>query len=347
MTMANNYKEFQVNKLFGIDPSRCPDTMTFRGFEQKRTHVPDVNPDYVFSPSYISDLGAWWLIGGSDALAVVGDTGCGKTSFLNQFFARLNVPVYEINGHARMEVPELIGSVGIKNGNTVFEYGPLAMAYKFGGIFLLNEFDLLDAGTLTGLNAIRDLNPLTIPENNGEVIFPHIDFRFVVTANTNGSGDASQGAVYHGTNRMNMAFMDAFYMFKMGYPSAEVEMAILDKVVPMLPKAVVGQMINVARSVRRAFAGMATPGGEVITIESTFSTRTLIRWAKYSNFFRTLGGAKEIDPLTGEEKTIVPVIRALERVLSNKIDPASAEAIIQMVKAEGLTQPQKAQTPAN
>jgi cobaltochelatase CobS len=34
-----------------------------------------------------------------------------------------------------------------------FQYGPLFLAMKYGGLFLLNEIDLLDPSTAAGLNS--------------------------------------------------------------------------------------------------------------------------------------------------------------------------------------------------
>ena len=70
-----------------------------------------------------------------------------------------------------------------------YQYGPLALAMRHGGLFLLDEFDLLDPSTAAGLNSILDGSPLCIPENGGEIIEPHEMFRFVATANTNGGSD--------------------------------------------------------------------------------------------------------------------------------------------------------------
>ena len=44
-------------------------------------------------------------------------------------------------------MPELIGHLSPRGGNMEFEYGPLALAMKYGGLFLLNEIDLLEPST--------------------------------------------------------------------------------------------------------------------------------------------------------------------------------------------------------
>ena len=94
--------------------------------------------------------------------------------------------MFEVTGHSRLEFPELIGHHIVRQGNMEFEYGPLALAMKFGGLFLLNEIDLLEPSTAAWPNSILDGQPLCIPENGGELIVPHPMFRFAATANSNG-----------------------------------------------------------------------------------------------------------------------------------------------------------------
>ena len=130
-----------------------------------------------------------WFIDTSDPLYVYGPTGCGKTSVIKQLAAKLNYPVFEVTGHSRLEFPELVGHHVVRQGNMEFEYGPLALAMKFGGLFLCNEMDLLEPSTAAGLNGILDGQPLCIPENGGELVVQHPMFRFAATANSNGGSD--------------------------------------------------------------------------------------------------------------------------------------------------------------
>lgn len=86
----------------------------------------------------------------------------------------------------------------------VYQYGPLALAMQYGGIFLLNEIDLLDPATAAGLNGVLDGEPLCIPENHGELIIPHSNFRFAATANSN-------GASVSGTSIFRMPFLSRYF----------------------------------------------------------------------------------------------------------------------------------------
>ena len=130
-----------------------------------------------------------------------------------------------ITGHSLLEFPEMVGHHTVFQDSMHYEYGPLAQAMRHGGLFLLNEIDLLDPSTAAGLNSVLDGYPLTIPENNGELIMPHPMFKFAATANTNGGSDPS--GLYQGVLRQNIAFMDRFVLVEAGYMAESQELGIL------------------------------------------------------------------------------------------------------------------------
>jgi cobaltochelatase CobS len=237
----------------------------------------------------------------SDPLYVFGPTGSGKTSAIKQLASRLNYPVFEVTGHSRLEFPDLVGHLSVRNGSMEFEYGPLALAMKFGGLFLLNELDLLEPATATGLNGILDGEALCIAENGGELIIPHPMFRFAATANTNGGSDET--GLYQGTLRQNLAFLDRFWLCEMGYPARDAEEKLLGGCCPKLPETIRKKMVEYANEVRRLFMGEAGVG-IANSIEVTFSTRTLLRWADLTVRFQPLS-----------RQGVQPVTYALDRAL--------------------------------
>ena len=150
----------------------------------------------------------------------------------------------EVTGHSRLEFPELAGHRIVRQGNMEFEYGPLALAMKFGGLCLLNEIDLLEPSTAAGLNGILDGQPMCIPENGGERILPHPMFRFAATANSNGGSDGT--GLYQGVLRQNLALMDRFWLCEAGYPQPEAEEQLLEKTSPQLPDTLRKKMVEFA-----------------------------------------------------------------------------------------------------
>lgn len=271
-----------------------------KGFAAACSHTPILDPDYLFHDA-MRELVVWFM-NPSDPLYVFGPTGSGKTSLIRQVAAKLNYPVFDVTGHGRLEFNDLAGHLTVENGSMRFQYGPLALAMKFGGLFLLNELDLLDPSTVTGLNGVLDGAPLCLPENGGELIPPHPMFRFIATANTNGAADDS--GLYQGTLRQNLAFMDRFWLCEIGYPTAEAESQLLERLAPSLPADLRRTMVEYANQVRRLFTGEGDTQQPGETIEVTFSTRTLIRWANLILRFQPLA-----------RLGVQPIAYALDRAL--------------------------------
>ena len=271
-----------------------------KGFAAPCVHTPAIDPNYLFHDAMREMV--VWIMTPSDPLYVFGPTGSGKSSLIRQVAAKLNYPVFDITGHGRLEFNDLAGHLTVENGSMRFQYGPLALAMKFGGLFLLNELDLLDPATAAGLNGVLDGAPLCLPENGGEVIPPHPMFRFVATANTNGGSDDS--GLYQGTLRQNLAFMDRFWLCEVGYPEPEAETKLLERLAPALPEDLRQTMVEYANQVRRLFIGEGDNQQPGETIEVTFSTRTLIRWAELTIRFQPLA-----------RQGVQPVIHALDRAL--------------------------------
>ena len=276
-----NIRTFEASALF----PGCPPGTKLEGWASPSPYTPKADPRYVLPP-WAQDI-VVWLLYGREPLYLFGPTGCGKTSCIRQVVQKLNYPVYEVTGHSRLEFPEMVGHHTVFQGSMHYEYGPLAQAMRHGGLFLLNEIDLLDPSTAAGLNSVLDGYPLTIPENNGELIMPHPMFKFAATANTNGGSDPT--GLYQGVLRQNIAFMDRFVMVEAGYMAESQELGILKNYVGgRIAEETLVRMLRLATAVRRLFLGDRAEEMDV-TIEITFSTRTLIRWALLIVQYRALG----------------------------------------------------------
>ena len=151
---------------------------------------------------------------------------------------------------------------------------------------MVNEMDLLEPSTATGLNGILEGQPLCIPENGGELIQPNPMFRFAATANTNGGSDDT--GLYQGTLRQNIALMDRFWLSEMSYPKPEVEQLLLQKHSSTLPQKIRETMVEYANEIRRLFMGESMTGNSPGSIEITFSTRSLLRWGELTIRYQPL-----------------------------------------------------------
>ena len=269
-----------------------------KGYATPCAYTPAIDSDYIF-PEASRDI-IVWLCSSPEPLYVYGPLGCGKSSLLWQLAARLNYPVFEMTGHGRLEFADLVGHLTVQNSNMTYEYGPLALALRYGGLFLLNEIDLVSPEVAAGLNGILDGSPLCITENGGELVQPHPMFRFAATANSNGGGDDT--GLYQGVQRQNAAFLDRFTLCELNYPDAATETPLLQRRFPALPADLCAKMVEYANEVRGLFMGAGDINAN--SIEVTFSTRSLLRWGELTQRFQPLA-----------RQGIQPITYALDRAL--------------------------------
>lgn len=244
-----------------------PNGKPVNGFKHATCFTPAIDPNYIFQESF-RDLAVWFMAP-PEPIYLWGPTGAGKTSQVKQIAGRLKYPVFEVNAHGRLDFESLCGHLTYKDGNMNYQYGALTLAMLYGGLFLLNEIDIADPAILSGLNTVLDGSPLCLTENDGELIVPHENFRFVATANTNGNSDDS--GMYQGVLKQNMAFLDRFWTLHIEYPTVQTEATLLAKVAPSIPEVIRDRMIAFANDIRKQFVEQK--------VELTFSTRSLIRWA--------------------------------------------------------------------
>lgn len=290
------------------------------GFSEPHPNTPDTCEEYT-QPDWFFDLGLW-ITRLRTPLFLSGPTGCGKTLGLKQLVRKFNWPVYEVTGHSRLEMPELVGHYVVVNGNMQYEYGPLARAMKYGGLFLFNEIDLVDPAVLAGLNTVLDGSPLCIPELGGEVVKPHPAFFFAATANSTGEGDLS--GIYTGVLRMNAAFMDRFFFVEADYLNAEQEIALMKKDFPLGASesdGFIDKLRKFGEFVRSAHKGESTDEKFSDPLSVTMSTRTMRRVAKL---------AYVMHPLAARGQNVPEL--ALNKGFLNKVEPSIRVALSEVAQ---------------
>ncbi len=303
--------DMDAGQVFSGNPSG----KLVKGYAQPSSYTPTIDTQYVFHECS-RDL-VVWLLDPQDPLYLYGPTGCGKTSAIKQLAARLNYPVFEVTGHGRLEFADMIGHLAVREGSMHFEYGPLALAMRYGGLFLLNEIDLTSPEVAAGLNTVLDGSPLCIAENGGELIQPHPMFRFVATANSSGLGDST--GMYQGVQQQNLAWLDRFVIVEMGYPDKKVEEKLLADRFSTIPVDVRKHMVRFANEVRKLFMGDGDAGSN--QLEVTFSTRSLLRWADLTMRFQALAS-----------QGIQPIAYALDRAVAFKASRESRAMLHELVQ---------------
>ena len=279
MTAAQNVERIiKISDLFSLKPEdmRKDPEVKISGIKAELEHyVPAIKDTHHFTVETFRDLWEFQKSGYKDGcLFITGPKGIGKSSTTEQFFARFNKPCFKTTGHARLELSDLLGTMGLKNGETVYQYGPLTLAAKHGGVFIFDEADACPPEVLVGLHGVLEMgDKLLLPDNGGELITIHQDFRVIVTGNTAGGGDYSGD--YAGTITQNSATLDRFNFLEWGYPPKEIELKIVLDAVPQLKKCP-----QIAESLLAVATQTRAGGVEEISI------RTLIRWCRKAVAFK-------------------------------------------------------------
>jgi len=139
---------------------------------------------------------------------LVGETGTGKTHIAEQIAKALDLEYFPQSVGSQTTKSDLIGYTDV-NGN----YVPVGLykAFKFGGLYLLDEFDSGNAGVATVLNAALSNGYMSFPH---EVIKKHENFRCIAAANTFGKGANRK---YVGRLKQDFAVLKRFAVIEMDY----------------------------------------------------------------------------------------------------------------------------------
>ncbi|HFG7010892.1 MoxR family ATPase [Acinetobacter baumannii] len=231
--------------------------------------IPEINDTYVWNVNELKDVMIALELNINPY--VWGHKGAGKSEMFDQIAARTGRPLVRIQHTSNTEESHIVGMWTVKNGETIFELGPLALAMKHGWMYLADEYDFAQPNVLSVYQAVLEGKPLYIKEADAanRVIKPHPNFRFAATGNTNGSGDET--GLYQGTNLQNSANYDRFgsVIYK-SYMKKEDESLIIQKRVGLCAEDA-DKLVDYANLVREQYANSK--------ISDTISPRSLINAA--------------------------------------------------------------------
>lgn len=293
----------------------------FRGdeFGELARLIP-VKRAHVFERKALTMMRLWWVKGGAEPLYIVGPTGCGKTTTVEQFCARVRAPMLEIVGREDLQKADLVGSYVLTGGGTMkFVYGPAALVWKHGGVLLVNEMTAAPPGFWVANKDLLGGRPLLI-EATGEVIERHPWARVVFTDNTRGLVADDTGS-YQGRFRQDAAVMDETWKLHVDYMPEQEEIELLKQGMPFGDDEAANEfkhrlataLRRFAEGVRNAYLGQSAEFG---ALEATMSTRTLLRMR---DIMLALRGA--------EKQGLSPVHEALDIALGNALNPTSRLAV--------------------
>jgi hypothetical protein len=184
---------------------------------------------------------------------VTGLSGNGKTFMVEQVCAKLNREMFRVNVTIETDEDDLLGHYLLKDGETVWQDGPVIQAMKRGAILLLDEVDLA-SNKIMCLQPVLEGKGIFIKKIN-QWIRPVRGFNVFATANTKGKG--SDDGRFIGTNILNEAFLERFAItMEQDYPSISVEKKILNAVLVSLGcenEEFVDKLTNWADIIRKTF----------------------------------------------------------------------------------------------
>jgi cobaltochelatase CobS len=290
---------YEIGKTFGI-PGWRPGAVV-PGAEPGLPGVPGIDPEYVFEKDTLTEMVIFWA-GGFRALAIEGDPSAGKTSLAAQFHARVNWPMGLVACSPSTETYQLMGQLlPDADGKLRWVDGPVLAACRNGTTVVLDEYNTLDPGVATSINALLEGYAITIPET-GEVVVPQRTTRVIVTQNP-----VDSRAAVAGRNVQDVANEDRFMVLRARYLRPEAEAALVTRHLMMagVPEETARTMakvtVEVANQVRQLFRdGTAN-------IDKPLSTRAVLRWAKLSVLYTKALAAERRSGLHAALSRAVPM----------------------------------------
>jgi hypothetical protein len=210
-----------------------------------------------------------------------GPSGNGKTWGIEQACAEAKREYIRANITIETDEDDLIGGFRLKDGNTVFEPGPVLIAMLRGAVLLLDEIDLASPKIMI-LQPVLEGKPILV-KKLGLVITPSPGFTIFATANTKGRG--SEDGKYIGTGLLNEAFLERFpFTIEQAYPDKDVEKQILKKAYESVGGKTDGTVLAFFDTLAKWADGIRVTYAEG-GIEDIITTRRLVHIAKAYHMF--------------------------------------------------------------
>jgi len=217
---------------------------------------------------------------------ITGLSGNGKTLGVTQACAEKKREMIRVNITIETDEDDLLGGYRLRDGQTVWQNGPVIEAMERGAVLLLDEIDLA-SNKIMCLQPILEGNGVFVKKIN-KFVKPALGFTVVATANTKGKG--SEDGQFIGTNVLNEAFLERFPItFEQKYPSVKIETKIISKMLETenaKDDEYASNLVNWADIIRKTYS----EGG----VDEIISTRRLVHIAKAYSIFKNKLKAVEV-----------------------------------------------------
>ena len=252
---------------------------------------------------------------------ITGLSGNGKTLAVTQACAVAKRELIRVNITIETDEDDLLGGYRLRDGQTVWQNGPVIEAMERGAVLLLDEIDLA-SNKIMCLQPILEGSGIYVKKIN-KFVKPKIGFNVVATANTKGQG--SDDGKFIGTNVLNEAFLERFPVtFEQEYPGNKTEVKIVATKLKSAGKSddkFANNLVTWADVIRKTFKD----GG----VDEIISTRRLVHIAEAYAIFKNKMKAIEVCTNRFDESTKTSFVDLYTKVDSG----ASAEQILADKKA--------------
>ena len=248
---------------------------------------------------------------------ITGLSGNGKTLAVTQACAVAKREMIRVNITIETDEDDLLGGYRLRDGQTVWQNGPVIEAMERGAVLLLDEIDLA-SNKIMCLQPILEGSGIYVKKIN-KFVKPKIGFNVVATANTKGQG--SDDGKFIGTNVLNEAFLERFPVtFEQEYPGNKTEIKIVATKLKSAGKSddkFANNLVTWADVIRKTFKD----GG----VDEIISTRRLVHIAEAYAIFKNKMKAIEVCTNRFDESTKTSFVDLYTKVDSG----ASAEQILE------------------
>jgi len=182
-------KTFDIGATLNLPKFKGVPMMGFdRPWDHPTLKSPPRNEDFAWDEEFVRMFILFWYAGDqSRALKLIGHTGSGKTEGVLQWHAAFNLPLLFVGANPRTEAQQLTGVPVVTADGMRYIDGPLIISARQGVSILIDEYNLIDPGEASGLNAFLEGKPYTVPETS-ETLVPAPGFRIFATMNPKMAG---------------------------------------------------------------------------------------------------------------------------------------------------------------
>ena len=189
-----------------------------------------------------------------------GPTGCGKSRFVEYLASELDLPLVTVACNEDTSASDLIGRYLLKNGDTLWQDGPVSRAVKMGALLYLDEVVEAREDVTVLIHPLTDHRRELYVDRTNETLKAHPNFQLVMSYNP---------GYQSGLKEMKPSTAQRCVAIPFAYPEAEFERKIIEKETGC-EAGVAEKLVSIATKVRSL---------NELGLKETVSTRLLVHSA--------------------------------------------------------------------